>query len=243
MPIRLAIFDLDDTLSDHIHSCICGIMALRERFPVLASQPLNDLLSRHLSLINEWHLRILSGAETAESARPKRYRAFLEAGGLTTVDTEILGAAIECHQRGYASGRRAVPGAADVLGGLRRRGIPVVILSNHHSVPEQQGKLVECSLTHLVDRLFVSADIGHTKPDKAAFVTVLSRCACDAQHAVMVGDSLTTDIEGALSAGLHAVWLNRLRAPVPGGLRAQVLDSFEPSERSVATIIGADRSA
>jgi hypothetical protein len=39
MPIRLAIFDLDDTLSDHIHSCISGIMALRERFPILASRP------------------------------------------------------------------------------------------------------------------------------------------------------------------------------------------------------------
>jgi hypothetical protein len=38
MPIRLAIFDLDDTLSDHIHSCISGIIALRERFPILASR-------------------------------------------------------------------------------------------------------------------------------------------------------------------------------------------------------------
>jgi FMN phosphatase YigB (HAD superfamily) len=106
-------------------------------------------------------------------------------------------------------------------------------------VPKQQSKLAECGLTHLVDRLFVSADIGHTKPDKAAFASVLSRCACDAQHAVMVGDSLTTDIEGALSAGLHPVWLNRLRAPVPGGLQAQVLDSFELPERSIAAISGA----
>jgi FMN phosphatase YigB (HAD superfamily) len=39
MTIRLAIFDLDDTLSDHLHSCACGIEALRERFPVLASRP------------------------------------------------------------------------------------------------------------------------------------------------------------------------------------------------------------
>ena len=109
MPIRLAIFDLDDTLSDHIHSCICGIMALRERFPILASRPLDELLSRHLALINEWHLRILSGAETAESARPKQYRAFFEAGGLTTVDTDAFDSAIACYDRGYTSGRRAKP--------------------------------------------------------------------------------------------------------------------------------------
>jgi len=240
MPIRLAIFDLDDTLSDHIHSCISGIMVLRERFPVLASRPLDELLSRHLSLINEWHLRILSGAETAESARPKQYREFFEAGGLTTVDTDDFDSAIACYDRGYTSGRRAVPGVADVLGGLRRRGIPVVVLTNHHSVPKQQSKLAECGLTHLIDRVFVSADIGHTKPDKAAFAAVLSSCASDAQSTVMVGDSLTTDIEGALAAGLHAVWLNRLRAPVPGGLRAQVIESFEPPERSIAAISSAD---
>ena len=58
--------------------------------------------------------------------------------------------------------------------------------------------------------------------------------------AVMVGDSLKTDIKGALSAGLHAVLLNRLRSPVPVDLRAQVLDSFEPPERSIAAISGAD---
>jgi FMN phosphatase YigB (HAD superfamily) len=107
-------------------------------------------------------------------------------------------------------------------------------------VPKQQSKLAECRLTHLIDRVFVSADIGHTKPDKAAFAAVLSSCASDAQSTVMVGDSLTTDIEGALAAGLHAVWLNRLRAPVPGGLRAQVIESFEPPERSIAAISSAD---
>jgi len=243
MTIRLAIFDLDDTLSDHFHSCVCGIVALRGRFPVLATRPLDELVSRHMSLINEWHLKILSGAETAEAARPKLYRAFLEAGGLTTVDTDDFDSAIACYDRGYASGRRAVLGVADVLVGLRRRGIPVVVLTNHHSLPKQQDKIAECGLTHLVDRLFVSADIGHTKPDKAAFATVLSSYACDAQEAVMVGDSLTTDIEGALAAGLHAVWLNRLKTPVPGGLRAQVLDSFEPPERNIAAIGGADKEA
>jgi FMN phosphatase YigB (HAD superfamily) len=148
-------------------------------------------------------MKVLSGAETAESARPKRYRAFLEGGGLTTVDADVFNSAIACYDRGYASGRRAVPGVADVLGGLRRRGIPVVVLTNHHSPAIQQGKLVECGLVQLVDRLFVSADIGHTKPDKAAFAAVLS----------------------------------------PVVLRAQVLDSFEPPERSIGMILGADRSA
>jgi hypothetical protein len=38
----------------------------------------------------------------------------------------------------------------------------------------------------LVDRLFVLADIGHTKPDKAAIAAVLSSCASDAQSAVSV---------------------------------------------------------
>jgi len=43
MSIRLIIFDLDDTLSDHHHSSVCGIHALQERFLPMAEASLDDL--------------------------------------------------------------------------------------------------------------------------------------------------------------------------------------------------------
>jgi HAD superfamily hydrolase (TIGR01549 family) len=241
-PVKLAIFDLDDTLSDHRHSSVCGIKALQEHYPSLAARPLEGLTSLHLNLLNRWHGAILSGAETPESARPKRYREFFAASGMEPDDAE-LHRAIVWYQQGYSANRRAVPGAPEVLRELKRRGLVTAVLTNHHSAAEQRGKLEECGIAHLVDRLFVSVEVGHVKPDRLAFEKVLDALSCEPQRAVMVGDSLGTDIEGALAAGLRAVWLNRFHECVPDGLNAVVIDSFEPVENAVQVILAAGRAA
>lgn len=240
MTIRAIIFDLDDTLSDHRYSSMEGVRALRQRFPPLAQHPLEQLAKRHFALLNTWHLRILQGAETAATARPKRYREFLEGYGVRVTNGELQ-QVIAHYQAAYVAHRRAVPGAAAVIDALRRRRLPIAVLTNHHSLRDQRDKLDECGLSHLSECLFVSADIGFTKPDPKAFTTVLGKLRHEPAETVMVGDSLTSDIEGALKAGMHAVWLNRDDAPLPDGMRVRVLDSFEPCEHSLETIITADQ--
>jgi putative hydrolase of the HAD superfamily len=61
----------------------------------------------------------------------------------------------------------------------------------------------------------VSADVGVGKPDAAVFEHALSQLGVDGDDAVMVGDSLAKDVDGAIAAELRAVWLNRdgLTAP------------------------------
>ncbi|MBD3243012.1 MAG: HAD-IA family hydrolase [Chitinivibrionales bacterium] len=240
MPIKAVVFDLDDTLSDHRYSSMQGVRALQQRYAPLAQYPLEQLAARHFALLNEWHLRILQGSETVETARPKRYRAFLQDFGVRVTDSDIP-RAIEHYHAAYLAHRRAVPGVVAVIDELRRRQVPLAVLTNHHSLTEQRGKLDECGLSVLSEQLFVSADIGFTKPEPGAFVTVLDDLGCRPADAVMVGDSLHSDIEGALAAGMHAVWLNRDRTPRPEGLVAHVLETFEPWRRSVEVIVHADR--
>jgi FMN phosphatase YigB (HAD superfamily) len=59
----------------------------------------------------------------------------------------------------------------------------------------------------------VSAEFGTGKPDASIFRYALSRLAEPHEQAVMLGDSLDRDIDGALSAGLQAIWVNRLGHP------------------------------
>ena len=82
MSLRLAIFDLDDTLSDHHHSCVCGIRALQACDPRLAAVPLDDLVGLYHEALERIHLEILAGRETSASARPKRFRALLASAGV-----------------------------------------------------------------------------------------------------------------------------------------------------------------
>jgi putative hydrolase of the HAD superfamily len=52
-------------------------------------------------------------------------------------------------------------------------------------------------------------NIGASKPDVRAFEAVREATGCPLSDVVHVGDSLETDVLGALRAGATAVWLNR----------------------------------
>jgi HAD superfamily hydrolase (TIGR01662 family) len=51
---------------------------------------------------------------------------------------------------------------------------------------------------------------GKTKPHASIFRAVLDLLEVEPREALMVGDSVDDDIEGALAAGMHAVLLDRL---------------------------------
>ncbi|MCC7146068.1 MAG: HAD family hydrolase [Phycisphaeraceae bacterium] len=234
--LKAALFDLDDTLSDHSWSSRCGVEALGTRWPELRRQSLDALTALHLSILNQFHQEILAGRETAESARPKRYRAFLTQGGMNPTEP-MVAQAMAWYQEAYAANRRAVPGAREVLALLRGRKVTTAVLTNHHDVQEQWSKIEECGIAELVDHLFVSAQIGFTKPDPRAFRHVMQTLDVLPDEAVMIGDSLAADIEGADRAGIRSIWLNRtgsVSIPPPS---AVTVTSLAPAQ-AVLDLIG-----
>ncbi len=58
------------------------------------------------------------------------------------------------------------------------------------------------------DVMVCSYDIGIPKPDLRIFQHTLGLLDVDASEAVMVGDSIKADIQGAINAGLEAVWVD-----------------------------------
>lgn len=77
----------------------------------------------------------------------------------------------------------------------------------------QREKLVASGLGEYFEAVVVSEDLGVAKPESAVFEHALSAINADHHQAVMIGDSLAKDVEGALAAGLRAIWLNRGRVP------------------------------
>ncbi len=61
----------------------------------------------------------------------------------------------------------------------------------------------------------LSAEIGHLKPEAAAFAAVQARMGLFPGNLVMVGDSWRDDVEGALAAGWTVIWINRGGLPRP----------------------------
>lgn len=81
----------------------------------------------------------------------------------------------------------------------------------------QREKLAASGLAHYFDAVVVSADLGVAKPSPAIFEHALASLEVENHRAVMIGDSLRKDVDGACAAGLAAVWVNRAGEPAPPG--------------------------
>jgi HAD superfamily hydrolase (TIGR01662 family) len=102
----------------------------------------------------------------------------------------------------------------DTLGTLRSAGLRIGLVSN------SARDVAEFARHHDLD---VDAGIssfhhGHTKPHASIFRAVLELLEVESAAAVMVGDTIADDVEGALAIGMRAILVDR------EGLRT----SFEP---------------
>jgi putative hydrolase of the HAD superfamily len=105
---------------------------------------------------------------------------------------------------------------ADVADALDRLAEPhSMALVTNGAACLQREKLAASGLDERFEAVVVSADLGVAKPDPAVFKHALSALGAGCDHAVMVGDSIAKDIDGALAASLGAVWVNRNGRPAP----------------------------
>jgi putative hydrolase of the HAD superfamily len=103
--------------------------------------------------------------------------------------------------------------AADALDRLAQSHVMALVTNGAACL--QREKLAASGLSDYFEVVVVSADIGTAKPDSFVFEHALSALGCEQDDAVMVGDSLSKDVDGALAAGLGAVWVNRSGRSVP----------------------------
>jgi HAD superfamily hydrolase (TIGR01549 family) len=95
--------------------------------------------------------------------------------------------------------------AVSAIDELRSDGLKVGLLSN--SARNLSEFVVHHRLT--VDAVLTSRDHGKTKPHETIFRRMLELLDVEPGDALMVGDTVEDDIEGALAVGMRAVLLDR----------------------------------
>ncbi|MBW8060258.1 MAG: HAD family hydrolase [Solirubrobacterales bacterium] len=99
---------------------------------------------------------------------------------------------------------------ADVTTSLSRlKGSHALGLVTNGAACLQREKLAASGLGDYFEVVVVSADLGVAKPDASVFEHALAQLDVESTDAVMVGDSISKDVDGALAAGLGAIWVNR----------------------------------
>jgi HAD superfamily hydrolase (TIGR01549 family) len=223
--VSAVLFDLDDTLVDHRYANHAAIAGVRERFAGLQRVALEDLLAESARLLDELHRAVALGRVAVDDARVERYRRlFAFAGANGSADPE---AAARLHRALYRRSRRRVPGALELLEVLSAVARIAVVTNNTQA--EQREKLATFGFAPYVESLVTSEEVGASKPDPRIFQTALARVDCDPDSAVMIGDSLVHDVEGALAAGIEPFWFDRDGAAVAVGGPFRVLTSLEPA--------------
>ncbi|MBI2764851.1 MAG: HAD family hydrolase [Chloroflexi bacterium] len=161
---------------------------------------------------SDWTLGRIDGASVSREA----WRRTLERCGCD--ETELASWAQERLGHHQSKTIRAFSDGETVLEQLAGQ-VKLALVTNGAS-DTQRHTLRSAGLEHLFDVVFVSGERGLAKPNPDVFREVLNELEVAPGEALHVGDSLETDILGALSAGLTAVWLNRSGVPRISGQTA-----------------------
>ena len=210
--IRVILWDIDGTLLDF---AAAEREAIRGCFATFGLGECTDEMLARYSLINRQHWEKL---ERKELTKPQvligRFEVFFAEEGLVADCAAFndeyqirLGDTVCFHDDGYKL-------VQQLKGRVRQYAV-----TNGTKVA-QQRKLRNSGLDVLLDGVFISEDIGAEKPDIAFFHPVWETIGPDAPDEVLiVGDSLTSDMQGGNNAGIRCCWYNPKGAPVPEHLK------------------------
>ena len=192
--------DLDDTILDFHKAERIAISKTIRDFGV---EPTEEVLNRY-HLINKWHWEQLElGKMTRDQVLKNRFRALFEELGIT-VDAADCAAAYE---KNLSIGHYFLPGAEEAVDRLSKK--YRLFLASNGTASVQKGRMTSANLYRFFERVFVSQEIGHNKPSREYFSACFAEIpGFDITKAMMVGDSLSSDIKGGINAGLKTVWVN-----------------------------------
>jgi len=103
------------------------------------------------------------------------------------------------------------------LNGLRRKGMKIGILSDG-TVEEMADTIRLLGIANYCTAVGISEALRAVKPESKAFKWMSESLEIPAHRLVMVGDDLTADIRGALSAGWKAIWVDGKHEAAPTGV-------------------------
>ena len=84
-----------------------------------------------------------------------------------------------------------------------------LFLASNGTASVQMGRMTSANLYRFFETVFVSQEIGHNKPSKAYFDACFAAIpGFDPAKAMIVGDSLSSDIQGGMNVGIKTVWVN-----------------------------------
>ena len=213
--MEFLLLDLDDTILDFHKAERIAVAKTLGDFGV---EPTDAVLSRY-HVINRQHWeRLERGELTRDQVQEGRFRVLFEELGRAADPVAVTRA----YEHNLGIGHYFLPGAEEAVQSLHQN--YRLFLASNGTASVQHSRLTSAGLYPYFEKVFVSQNIGFNKPSKDYFDACFSEIpGFDPQRAMMVGDSLTSDILGGINAGIKTCWVNPSHAPA----RADIQPDYE----------------
>ncbi len=147
---------------------------------------------------------------TPEALKVRRFELLLRALGIDHAATEYSERYLQC----LAGCSELVDGALEVLQALSSTCQFAIVTNGLQAV--QRPRVERSAIRNFISEIIISEEIRHAKPAAEYFDAVFERIGRPARREVLlVGDSWSSDIQGAVNYGIDACWYNPACKPRP----------------------------
>ena len=192
--------DMDDTVLDFKKA---EHIAIRKTLREAGIEPTDQVCARY-SQINKGYWERLERKEvTREQLQVGRFADLMAEWG-------VQADAARCATRymeHLSEGHYFLPGAEEALQALSQK--YRLYLASNGNTETQKSRIASAGIEKYFREIFISGVVGVNKPDKGFFDYCFARIpGFDPAKAMIVGDSLTSDILGGKNAGIATCWVN-----------------------------------
>ena len=208
---KIIFLDLDDTIFDFHRA---ERIALERTLTEMGASPTVKMMDRY-SVINKscWE-RLERGEMTRAEVLVRRYELLFAEYGLDC-DAALTQAKYEAY---LSIGHYFIDGAERLLEALTAKGYRLFLASNG-TARVQHGRIASAGIAPMFEKMFISQEVGFDKPAREFFAQAFAQIPDFSRElAVIVGDSLTSDILGGKNAEIETIWFNPRGLPTKGGI-------------------------
>ncbi|MFS9058700.1 YjjG family noncanonical pyrimidine nucleotidase [Streptococcus infantis] len=201
MKYKYLLFDLDHTLLDFDAAEDIALTQLLEEEGIEDIQTYKDYyVPMNKALWKDLEQKKITKAELINTRFEKLFAHFgIEKDGAYLA---------ERYQFFLSKQGQTFPGVEDLLKNLIKQGYELYAATNGITAI-QTGRLAQSGLAPYFNQVFISEQLQTQKPDALFYEKIGQQIAgFSKEKTLMIGDSLTADIQGGNNAGIDTIWYN-----------------------------------
>ena len=199
---KYLLWDIDGTILNFEKAEKRAIRTLFEKFNL--GECTDEMLSHYIEINKKYWKLLECGKMEKERILVERFEEFFLKEGIRT---DVASEFNKAYQLALGDTIAFNDDALEIIK-AQKKNYQIIIVTNGTAIA-QKKKLERSGLDKIADNIFISEEVGYEKPSIHFFERVIAKTGIDdISQAVIIGDSLTSDIQGGVNAGIDTCWYN-----------------------------------